>query len=96
MLSIPSSTVCVCVVCALCAGDAAVSNIGEALVSNSSLEMLLVAENPFGDVGGANLSHSLCQNTTLKTLDVQHSRMTADVEKQVVKLYVCVCLCMDV
>lgn len=46
--------------------------------------MLLVAENPFGDEGGTNLSSVLCQTENpLKIMDIQNTRMTPEVEKQV-------------
>ena len=46
--------------------------------------MLLIAENPFGDEGGTNLSSVLCQNVTaLRILDIQNTRMNSDVERQV-------------
>lgn len=48
--------------------------------------MLLIAENPFSDEGGTNLSSVLCQSdTSLKIMDIQGTRMSPDAEKQVRK-----------
>ena len=52
-------------------------------MTNTTLEMLLIAENPYGDVGGTNFASSLSQNQTLRILDIQNSRMSPEVEKQV-------------
>lgn len=66
------------------AGDAAVTSIMESLSINTGLEMLLIAENPFGDEGGTLVVAVLCKsNTTLKVLDIHGSRMNIDTEKQV-------------
>jgi Ran GTPase-activating protein (RanGAP) involved in mRNA processing and transport len=66
-------------------GDSGISAIAEALAINKSLEALLIAENPFGNEGGTNLSSVLCQSDcTLRVMDIQNTRMTPDVEKQIV------------
>ena len=66
------------------AGDAAVVAIIESLSVNSGLEMLLIAENPFGDETGPVVVNTLCKkNTTLRVLDIHGSRMSIDTEKQV-------------
>ena len=56
----------------------------ESLAANSVLEMLLIAENPFGDECSSAIISTLCKsNMTLKVLDIHGSRMNIDVEKQV-------------
>ena len=50
--------------------------------------MLLIAENPFSDEGGTNLSSVLCQSeTSLRIMDIQGTRMSPDVERKVMYLY---------
>ena len=58
--------------------------IVESLAVNTGLEMLLIAENPFGDESGLAVLSTLCKgNTTLRVLDIHGSRMSIDTEKQV-------------
>lgn len=58
--------------------------IVESLAVNTGLEMLLIAENPFGDDSGSVVVNTLCKsNTTLRVLDIHGSRMNIDTEKQV-------------
>ena len=81
-------------------GDTSISAIAEALTLNRSLEMLLIAENPFSDEGGTNLSSVLCQSeTSLRLMDIQGTRMSIDVERKVIirdmiiNIYSTVCAC---
>ena len=65
-------------------GDTAIISIADSLCINTSLEMLLVASNPFYNDGGIHLASVLCEhNNTLRVLDIKDSRMSLDVEKQV-------------
>ena len=65
-------------------GDGAVEYLADALQVNSGLEMLLLADNPFGDEGGQHLAEVLCNsNRSLKVLDVHDTRMTRAGEKEV-------------
>ena len=58
--------------------------LAEALTVNSGLEMLLIADNPFGDEGGRQLSAVLCnRNRSLKVLDIHGTRMSRATERQV-------------
>ena len=70
-------------------GNTAISHIASALTENVNLEMLLIAENPFGNEGGLSLAAALCEHhTPLRILDIQKTRMSPEVEKQV-----CICMC---
>ena len=70
--------------CVICVGDTSINALAEALAVNRSLEILLIAENPFGNEGGTNISSVLCQeDSSLKVMDIQGTRMTPEVEKQV-------------
>lgn len=65
-------------------GDNAIENIAEALSFNSGLEMLLLADNPFGDEGGRQLAAVLCNNnSSLRVLDIHGTRMSKATEKEV-------------
>ena len=65
-------------------GDGAVEHLADALQVNSGLEMLLLADNPFGDEGGQQLAEVLCNsNRSLRVLDVHGTRMTRDAEREV-------------
>ncbi len=65
-------------------GDSAVAHLAEGLAVNSGLEMLLLADNPFGDEGGQQLALVLSNsNRSLKVLDIQGTRMTKHGEKVV-------------
>ena len=67
-------------------GDSGVVHVAEGLASNSTLEMLLLADNPFGDEGGLRLTEVLCtDNTTLKVLDLHGTHMTKVMERKVVE-----------
>jgi Ran GTPase-activating protein (RanGAP) involved in mRNA processing and transport len=67
-------------------GDRAVVELASALAVNSGLEMLLIADNPFGDEGGQQLTSVLCRtNRTLRVLDLHSTHMTKAVEREVVK-----------
>ena len=60
------------------------AHIADALSVNSGLEMLLLADNPFGDEGGKQLAHVLCSsNRSLRVLDIHGTRMTKQGEKEV-------------
>ena len=51
---------------------------------NSGLEMLLLADNPFGDEGGKQLAAVLCNNNrSLRVLDIHGTRMSSQGEKEV-------------
>ena len=66
------------------AGDTGVVHLATALESNTGLETLLLADNPFGDEGGTTLRQTLCShNKTLKTLDVHQTQMSRSGEKLV-------------
>lgn len=65
-------------------GDTAIMYLSQALTINTGLEMLLVADNPFGDEGGRQLMQVLCyRNRTLRVLDIHNTHMTKAGEKQV-------------
>ena len=65
-------------------GDGAVEHLADALQVNSGLEMLLLADNPFGDEGGQQLAEVLCNsNRSLRVLDVHGTRMTRAAEREV-------------
>ena len=65
-------------------GDSAIVHISEGLRYNSGLELLLVADNPFGDDGGLSLAQVLCkENITLRVLDIHGTRMSQQVEQKV-------------
>ena len=71
----------------VCTGDSAVAHLAEALQVNTGLEMLLIADNPFGDEGGQQLTSVLCRtNRTLQVLDLHGTHMTRTVEREVCKL----------
>lgn len=54
------------------------------LAINTGLELLLLADNPFGDEGGEHLSIVLCNsNRTLKVLDIHGTSMSKEGEKAV-------------
>ena len=58
--------------------------LATALEVNSGLEMLLVADNPFGDEGGQQLASVLCRiNHTLRVLDLHGTHMSKAVEREV-------------
>ena len=58
--------------------------LGTALEVNSGLEMLLVADNPFGDEGGQQLTSVLCRsNCSLRVLDLHGTHMSKAVEREV-------------
>lgn len=66
------------------AGDSAVVHLATALEVNSGLEMLLIADNPFGDEGGQRLTSVLCRsNRFLRVLDLHGTHMTKSVEREV-------------
>ena len=72
--------------CVIPIGDSAVVYISEGLRYNSGLELLLLADNPFGDDGGLNLTQVLCkENTSLKVLDIHGTRMSQQTEQKVFK-----------
>lgn len=65
-------------------GDRAVVQLASALEVNTGLEMLLIADNPFGDEGGQQLASVLCRtNRTLQVLDLHGTHMTRRVEREV-------------
>ena len=65
-------------------GDNAVVHISEGLRYNSGLELLLLADNPFGDDGGSSLAQVLCkENVTLRVLDIHGTRMAQHTEQKV-------------
>ena len=67
-------------------GDSAVVYISEGLRYNSGLELLLLADNPFGDDGGLSLTQVLCkENVSLKVLDIHGTRMSQQTEQKVLK-----------
>lgn len=46
--------------------------------------MLLIADNPFGDEGGQQLTSVLCRtNNALQVLDLHGTHMTMTVEREV-------------
>ncbi len=60
------------------------AHLAESLTVNSGLEMLLLADNPFGDEGGQQLAMVLCNsNRTLHILDIHGTQMTKNGEKAV-------------
>lgn len=66
------------------AGDSAVVYISEGLRYNSGLELLLLADNPFGDDGGTSLAQVLCkENVTLRVLDIHGTKMSQHTEQRV-------------
>ena len=66
------------------AGDSAVVHLATALEVNTGLEMLLIADNPFGDEGGQQLTSVLCRsNHTLRVLDLHGTHMSKPVEREV-------------
>lgn len=76
--------IAVCFTILTCPGDSAVVQLALALKVNSGLEMLLVADNPFGDEGGQQMTSALCQaNRTLKVLDIHGTHMDRAMEKKV-------------
>jgi len=83
-------------------GDSAVVHISEGLRYNSGLELLLLADNPFGDDGGLNLTQVLCkENVSLKVLDIHGTKMSHQTEQKVFKhsfaynaiVYICDWIC---
>lgn len=65
-------------------GDSAVAYISEGLRYNSGLELLLLADNPFGDDGGLSLVRVLCkENVTLRVLDIHGTQMSQPTERKV-------------
>ena len=84
---------CVCVCVCVCgngwalsssAGDSAVVQLSAALEVNTGLEMLLIADNPFGDEGGQQLTSVLCRvNRNLRILDIHGTHMNKAVEREV-------------
>ena len=59
-------------------------DIAEGLMANSVLEILLLADNPFGDEGGMKLTEVLCgENSCLRVLDVHGTHMNRHVERSV-------------
>lgn len=59
-------------------------HLADALQVNSGLEMLLLADNPFGDEGGQQLAEVLCNgNRSLRVLDIHGTRMTRAAEREV-------------
>ena len=65
-------------------GDSAVVHISKGLKYNSGLELLLLADNPFGDDGGLSLAEVLCkENVTLRVLDIHGTRMSQRTEQKV-------------
>lgn len=78
-----SSVLYVCM-CRHFPGDGAVEHLADALQVNSGLEMLLLADNPFGDEGGQQLAEVLCNgNRSLRVLDIHGTRMTRAAEREV-------------
>lgn len=70
------------------AGDSAVVQVATALEVNAGLEMLLIADNPFGDEGGQQLTSVLCRsNHTLRVLDLHGTHMSKPVEREVNSIY---------
>ena len=66
------------------AGDSGIVQLATALQVNTGLEMLLIADNPFGDEGGQQLVSVLCRgNHTLRVLDLHGTHMTKQVEREV-------------
>lgn len=67
----------------LAAGDSAVVQLATALEVNTGLEMLLIADNPFGDEGGQQLTSVLCRsNRSLRVLDLHGTHMSKSVERE--------------
>lgn len=65
-------------------GDGAVCQLAESLAVNTGLEMLLLADNPFGDEGGEYLASVLCGgNQSLHVLDLHGSNMSRHGERAV-------------
>lgn len=65
-------------------GDGGVVELCQALSINTGLEMLLIADNPFGDEGGKHLMEVLCNhNRSLRVLDIHGTHMTRQGGKQV-------------
>ena len=65
-------------------GDSAVGLFAESLTVNTGLEMLLLADNPFGDEGGQQLTSVLCGgNQALRVLDLHGSNMSRQGEREV-------------
>lgn len=65
-------------------GDRAIVGLAATLEINTGLEMLLIADNPFGDEGGQQLTSVLCRtNQTLRVLDLHGTHMTKTVEREV-------------
>lgn len=59
-------------------------DLAEGLTANSALEILLLADNPFGDEGGMKLAEVLCsENSCLRVLDVHGTHMSRHVERRV-------------
>lgn len=72
------------VVYIMMSGDSAIVQLATALQVNTGLEMLLIADNPFGDEGGQQLASVLCRgNRTLRVLDLHGTHMTKTVEREV-------------
>ena len=60
-------------------------HLADGLSVNTGLEMLLLADNPFGDEGGRQLSLVLSQgNRSLRVLDLHGTHMSKPVEKEMV------------
>ena len=65
-------------------GDCGVVDIAMGLSVNSALEILLLADNPFGDEGGTKIAEVLCnENSCLRVLDVHGTHMSRPVERRV-------------
>ena len=65
-------------------GDSGVVDLAEGLSANSVLEILLLADNPFGDEGGMKIAEVLCsENSCLRVLDVHGTHMSRHVERRV-------------
>ena len=59
-------------------------DLAEGLTANSALEILLLADNPFGDEGGMKMAEVLCcENSCLRVLDVHGTHMSRHVERRV-------------
>ena len=59
-------------------------HISKGLKYNSGLELLLLADNPFGDDGGLSLVEVLCkENITLRVLDIHGTGMSQRTEQKV-------------
>ena len=66
------------------------AHISEGLRSNSGLELLLLADNPFGDDGGLSLAQVLCkENVTLRVLDIHGTNMSTETEQKVLYYVLC-------